>query len=246
MLNSNLARNLNEEDKEKLLRVIELSKGLVHPPAMLIKTYEIGVKRDDGSVDVKERGRSDSFTRNQINVLTSQMLGVACNSTAAYQDSNINLKDTGGTIRGNVTYALGINASLDAYHHPIVWNDDTLGIVIGTGNTAFNEDDYELDTQISDGEAGGEMVHLPMLAPTHTWNGGSNDFTITDVRHFWNKSGGSITVNEMGWIARIFYFTAQTTSYDCLLIRDVLGAGVPIADDKVCQAKYTFTSMTIT
>lgn len=241
MFGSAVEERLSSEDRAALKRLTELKAQLISPPPMIIKTYQVGILKPGGHFDVKAEGKSDSYLRNFLNLLTSSQMGKHATGAVLFQDDQVNFKDTSGTLTGNTSYGITIHSTLTTGLQPNTFNNDNLGIVIGTGSTAVTEADYALDTQIADGEAGGEMVYLPMVDAVRTWNAGPRTWTVVCKRYFWNRSGGSITVAEIGWIVHFTNAAAQGT-VDTLVLRDVLSSGVVIADDRVCQATYTFTT----
>lgn len=92
------------------------------------------------------------------------------------------------------------------------------GIVIGTGTTAFDLDDFRLDTIIASGNTAGKLYYQAQVAPVTTYSG-DPDFTenILHKRVYNNNSGGTITVNEVGLV-----FYVQNNPYYVLMSRDVL------------------------
>ena len=94
----------------------------------------------------------------------------------------------------------------------------SFGVVVGTGTTAFDLDDYRLDAIVSHGNSSGQLYYQAQAAPVTTYSG-DPDFTenILHKRVFNNNSGATITVNEVGLV-----FFTYGTWYNVMMSRDVL------------------------
>lgn len=90
-----------------------------------------------------------------------------------------------------------------------------LCVVLGSGTTPVNLDDYKLKSIISSGLA---------LSRSMTYT----DTTITQHNYFTNSTGSNITVSEIG---------LSTTN--TLLYRDVLEAPVTLAPNETLDVQYT-------
>ena len=111
-------------------------------------------------------------------------------------------------------------------------DDDTHGIVIGTGSTAVDITDSKLATQILQGSTSLKMVYNA--------DGGDIDVTVADPnctfakwRNFNNNSGASITVAETGIYVRISSYVINLC-----IVRDIPTA-VAVPDGGGCYVKYT-------
>lgn len=115
-------------------------------------------------------------------------------------------------------------------------NNDLMGIVVGTGDTAETNTDYALDTQIEDGTGAGQLVHGSCTIGAVAVVGANVDMQVT--RTFTNGSGDTITVTEAGIYARQAY---SAWKYHCL-IRDVLPAGIDVPN--LCSISIIYTLRT--
>lgn len=89
------------------------------------------------------------------------------------------------------------------------------GIVVGTGNTAVTHDDYNLDTIISHGTSGGQLLYgNNSIAVT---GGSGADVLYTISRTITNSSGSPINIKETGLIGQ-----TVTSSSNVLLARDLV------------------------
>ena len=130
------------------------------------------------------------------------------------------------------TMVVASTAALDAIG---LVNDETDGIVIGTGTTAVDITDSKLVAKIAHGVGAGQMVHQ-----AQTWPAGVTtadpDVTFATNRNFNNNSGGGITVGETGIQFRQG-ITGSTTA-DFLAIRDTPTA-LLVPDGGGCNVSYT-------
>lgn len=131
--------------------------------------------------------------------------------------------DTGGTSRS-------IAFGTARFYAKGAVNDDTKGIVIGTGSTAVDITDSKLVTKIADGVAATQMIYQVMQfdgSVTTT----ATDATFATWRNFNNNSGGSITVAETA-----IYVSA--TGFLFCAFRDV-PTSLAVPDGGGCYVKYT-------
>jgi len=107
------------------------------------------------------------------------------------------------------------------------------GIVVGTGSTPVDIEDYILETQIVNGSGAGQLLHLAQINASPVVDATSSAFILT--RSFLNNSGGSITVREIG----IYGMVQQGPEDDAALVRDVLASGKVVPDGGAITVKYT-------
>ena len=160
--------------------------------------YAIVVRDRHGKVVSRERRKSHSFLKAWNQLIYVQM-----------SDEDLPMVDTGGVVR-NVGYR-GSNFRMDA-----VLGDATLGIRVGTGNTAVDISDFALETAIAEGVGAGQMEHLPCTVDDFIVAAPSCSFI--GHRTIANNSGGLITVMEAA-----IYMKIDALWYACG-IRDVLVA----------------------
>lgn len=184
----------------------------------------------------------DSPVRNYYNMVFCYANIKALSDTGNFGTGYVSLKDVGGTIRGYATQFLHMHGGSNPDGNPdgraaqegILGpaGDDTLGLVIGTGSTAWDFEDYVLDTEIDNGSAGGEMDYAQ--SGLHSITNAVLTLKDTRIRDFNNNSGGAITVEEVG--EYIFCGWYSASSYNIMLLRDLTG-GDAVAD----QAQYRVT-----
>ena len=112
---------------------------------------------------------------------------------------------------------------------------DYLGIQVGSGSTAPTPTNYALQTRIAHGQGAGQLVYVgcevepPVISAPNA--------TMLIRRYFTNKSGGDVTVWEVGMYAA--GMTSTATGYVFLICRDVLGAAITVANTQLLRVEYT-------
>ena len=141
---------------------------------------ELGVWNKDKEFIYQKREVMQSSTQQFLEILLAQMK----------QDYVLTVVDTGGTERSLFEYSTNFDISA-------LKNDDTHGIVVGTGDTAVDIADSKLVTQIAEGTGVGQFTHqVQGLAATVTIS--DPNCYIEPYRNFNNNSGASVTVKETG------------------------------------------------
>ncbi|TKJ25413.1 MAG: hypothetical protein CEE41_04365 [Hadesarchaea archaeon B3_Hades] len=105
------------------------------------------------------------------------------------------------------------------------------GVVVGTGDTAEDNEDYALATQLTEGVTAGKISHGAMIIGTAGVVGANVDLEVK--RAFTNLTGSTITVKEAG------VYVSRVGDYFCIL-RDVLPAAVDVYDKCSLTVYYTF------
>ncbi|MFA5187490.1 MAG: hypothetical protein WC551_13505 [Patescibacteria group bacterium] len=143
----------------------------------------------------------------------------------------VNVKDTGNTDRdvyhkpgNNLSYLLDCAGTVGL---------NTFGIVVGTGNTAPDITDYQLQTIVAHGVAGGQLQYSAVSFGAPAADDTTSQLTIT--RNFANASGGAISVEELGIYCRCLD-TAGSTRYFCI-VRDVTG-GIAVPNGQTLTVNY--------
>lgn len=113
-------------------------------------------------------------------------------------------------------------------------NVSTYGIQIGTGDTAEDNEDYKLDTQLTEGVGAGNITHGAVVLDTVAVVGANVDMDIN--RAFTNATGSAIVVKEAGIVLMNQPYPGQ---YFHLIIRDVLPASVEVPDKCSLAVIYT-------
>jgi len=161
----------------------------------------IEVVAEDGRILNRLEEKMHSYTLNFINTVYGAFTG----------GNYAQIKDTDGNL-ATPSYPFDINAPA---------NNDSYGILIGTGNTTPGYDDYKLENKIGNSEMSyGETK-------SETWiedlNNEQSPIGIKVTRSFINQTSNTINVNEVG----IAYKSNNATNY-FLITRDVLSSAASV------------------
>jgi len=174
------------------------------------------VRDPDGKV-ISDTGRkpSKSFVIAFLKFFGGLFDGVAVSTTDTSNASSVIYSP------GYTNWGLDIDGAV---------NDDAHGIVVGTGDTVEDNEDYKLDTQLTEGIGAGNVTHGAMTVEATAVVGANVD--IETKRAFTNNTGSLITVKEAGMYAAFY------NKYFCI-IRDVLEAAVDVPDKCSLTVYYT-------
>jgi hypothetical protein len=130
------------------------------------------------------------------------------------------------------------NGYWDIYASPLGMNapdnDDTYGIVVGTGTATVTPTDYCLASKIPHGTGSGQLDY-GVHTVTESYTGSSSYCEIS--RSFTNVSGAEITVREVGLIARN-RFIKPSSDVKFLIARDVLPSPVRVKNLGSLTVRY--------
>jgi hypothetical protein len=179
-------------------------------------TLHIHTKVEKGGVILSEKHQvGHSWVRNAYNVYNLMMLD-------SLPTTYLFLKSTDGVLHTETVPGRNYTSTaFDGSGYYATTNSNDYGIVVGTGSTAFDLDDFRLDAVVTHGNTSDKLYYQAQVAPVTAYSG-DPDFTqnILHKRIYNNNSGATITVNEIGLI---FYerYSAFTNHY-YLMSRDVL------------------------
>ena len=203
---------------------------IVFQPGEMGAVLELTVRKKDGTIREQRVRKAESFVRQFLDLLMMQ-------AAMANEMSYHQIRDTGNVLRAIAFSGLTFATNGAA-------NDDTYGVMVGTGNTAPTITDYALETKIDDGVAAGEMQYGGVTYGLPTASATESHFTIT--RDFSNASGGDITVEEIGiyvkamaaWIIQSNDRTSGAPDLIFMTIRDVVGGGITIPNGETLTVNY--------
>jgi len=191
---------------------------------MLTATYKIEVLRD-GKVRKVVSGKAHSFVKGLIGLLFRQAA-----------QSNFTLKDIDGNDRSasyndrQLQAASRGGESVESFSGGVV-EAYQLGVVVGTGTNAVSPTDYKLQSQVVHGDGASELLHYGTMCQDPSVSGSDASFKIS--RLFENKSGSSITINEIG------IYAMGAGWYSHCIARDVLSTGVTVNNNEILKVEYT-------
>lgn len=179
-----------------------------------IITPKLFIKIDlDGKTVVPYR-ESHSFVSNYYSMITNFAMGITRSDT-----------DTSGVAQAT--------SYLTMYLRPY------FGIIqVGSSNVAEDYDDYKLGDLIASGTSSGNLLSGTQLL---SFGGTPPIKTRTITQTFINNSGGSVGVNEVGFVAYHLVSVSPTTYYSFLIARDVLDSTIDVADETTLNVAYTFS-----
>ena len=220
--------DLVEEIKFAELREKCRELKVMAPPEIMISLKV--TEKDKTIFDDIQRGHS--WTRNFYNAIMFHMFQFGNTQTqfgAGYASS----KFTNGAVNGSGYYLTG--GSLCGII-PAAANLDTIGIVLGTGTTAFSTEQFALAAKIAQGVGAGQFTYLAQSVATAAYNSGTKVWTVTHSRVFNNNSGGLIVVREVA------LFSAMGSSIaGPMYERSVLSPEVSVPDGAQLTVVYNIS-----
>lgn len=144
-----------------------------------------------------------------------------------------------------IYYVKATDGSQDIYYYPggpcsqylqidAPINNGLYGLVVGTGDTAEDNEDYKLETQLTEGVGAGNITHGEVVFEDTAVVGVNVDLVLK--RAFSNNTGSTITVKEAGIYNA--HLEGGSKHYFCI-VRDVLAAPVEVPDKCSLTIYYT-------
>lgn len=148
----------------------------------------------------------------------------------------VDIKDTGGVISGFRAWSTLYTNKCFSIDAPD--NEGNYGIVVGTGITPPTNGDYALASKIAHGVGVGELDYGAHNFTNAGVVGSNVDFVIS--RSFYNGSGATITVKEIG----IIVATIDTNSVErhLLILRDIT-TPMDVLDTQTLTVQYTIRTI---
>ena len=195
------------------------------PPEIMIG---LKVHDKDGVLIFDDVQRGHSWTRNFYNFLFG-VASTGAGTAATFGAGYLTRKETGGTV-GAMGLQVNNRNSVNFLYNTT--NNASYGTVVGTSDTAFSVEHYQLQALIAHGNGAGQFFYAIQDQPVTLYTGGAKTWASTSSRIFNNNSGGSITVKEVGLIYYGFGF-----SYS-LFERSVLAPTVAVANGAQLTVTY--------
>jgi hypothetical protein len=196
------------------------------PPEIMI-----GLKVHDknGVLTFDDVQRGHSWTRNAYNFMfcsASKPTAAGASFAAGY----LTHKATGGAIGVTNLNHASERVTLIV---PGALGNDTYGIVVGTDDTEFSPEQYDLIAKIAQGVGTGQFSYTAGVVDAGGYTGGTTTWKTTEYRIFNNNSGDPITVKEVGIIAY-----AYNSGAFYLFERSVLDPTVAVANGAQLTVTY--------
>lgn len=194
--------------------------------ALHLPTYELfySIEQTLGGEVITKTGqqRAKSWVRNSYNSLFSAMAWVN-NSGSPFGAGSLSLISTAGANQSYSSAQPNIVTSMTQAAGSVA------GIVIGTNNTAFNFDDFNLKATIGEGQGAGQVNYGQTVA-SGTYATGSPTMSQWWLRYYNNNSGGDITLGEIGIVCS-----------SRLICRDALSPALTFFDKAQLKIQYTIS-----
>ena len=220
---------MSEKDYDELRRL----GTVLHIPTPE-QFWAFSVKDQYGNVTHEHKERGHSWVRNAYNMLTSQICEINPNNST-YGAGYINLKDiTAAVFSGDYqTGRSGFSVEISGSGYLGGIDSNSNGVIVGTGNTPWTFEDYNLIAAITSGSGAGQLSYQAGTL-AKAYNSGTKTYNVTYNRIFNNNSGTSITINEVGIYAKYAY-----PGNAVMVTRDVLATPVVVAAASTLTATYT-------
>jgi hypothetical protein len=183
---------------------------------------ELIVERDGRQI---HRGVSKSFLVNLAKILlVANSASVGATTTGTATDTSGASKTVIGEYSFSGTY-IWLGGVLFGAYGPN--DDDSFGIIVGSGSTPVSPTDYALASKIPHGTGSGQLDYEPS---TVTSSYSSTSSYIEIARSFINRSGADIVVREVGIVGRNYWRNQAgvITDAKCLIARDVLPSPITV------------------
>jgi hypothetical protein len=151
-------------------------------------------------------------------------------------NANVSVVDETGTAR---SYPYHIASTQYLYYCQLSTlgdvGDVTQGIIVGTSDTPNTLATYALGGKITHGTGAGQLIYNAETVEDVT-NPSGNDLQFRITRTFTNNSGSTITVKEVGLLAKKIESSLSNTRF--LIARDVLPSPVDVPDGATLTIRY--------
>lgn len=233
---------LNVEEEKRIRELKALCKELkIQAPIDIYISLKVE-KNNKVLFDDVQRGHS--WTRNYYTLIFGSITTCTSTATSTYAAGHMTFRRDDGAISVSGAYNVGVyfsNTTGDGGIIAVV-PTSTAGIIVGTGTTAFNIDNYKLESKVNHGNGSGQLAYQPMVKTSNvpTYNSGTKTWSVDITRVFNNNSGATIVIGETGLLSKITSFSVLGDGY--LIERSVLSPTVSVLDGAQLTVTYTFSS----
>ena len=228
----------------KFAELKEMCKELkVVPPPDIMINFKV-TEKDRVVFDDVQRGHS--WTRNFYNYIYSLSSNCPGGNSNNFGAGYMSSKNTAGTIGFSSSVCCGASSGFVDGRVFRAAAGSLTGIVLGTGDTAFNINQFSLVTAIANGTSSGQFSYQASTVAVPVYTAGTKTWATTLQRVVNNNSGGAITVKEVG----LFYIGGQTvvgifsnsSTEVWMLERSVLSPTVTVADGAQLTVSYSIST----
>lgn len=206
------------------------------PPAIV--TWGAKIYEPSGEQVEEILAKSNSYTRNGLNLIAAQSTYIARNTGATvgvigggFSDGTLGCKNTDGTVRSNLSD--GIYQS--EYGQSTTTGESVFSLLAGYSDSPESIDSYALGSEYGSG-SGVNQLNKGVSAKNSVWDSANRKFVTTFSRQFSNGYGSSQIIKEIGlMIAAKIALSAATPS---LMLRDVLASPITLASGQTVILYY--------
>lgn len=230
-------KTLDPIERQKLWdRLGKASRGLGLPT--MPKIY-VGLKVEKGGQvlqDTREEGHS--WVRNAWNAFFAAVAAAKGDGSGSFGAGYMTTKETNGTVDSSSSYQVQLyNNYYTGSNYWAAAGNHSHGILVGTSDTAFSVEDFFLGSRIDNGTGEGQFEYQQVDNPYPSYDSGI--WTRSLSRVFYNNSGGSITVKEVGLVCYTSFggWFKGAGTYN-LVSREVLDTPVVVANTAMLTVTY--------
>lgn len=208
---------------KKLVPSYKLTFDLFAPTGKMIRSWS-----EDGH----------SWVRNAYNYFFAAVSDAPGDGVDNFGAGFMGAKNTSGTVyrdtgKSQDREAVGVPGTSGMVNNA---TSSLFGLVLGSGDTAFDIDDFALSALIAHGTGAGQLSYAAQVAPVLDYS--AKIWKASHIRTFSNLSGAQVDVKEMGFIRKQMIFSTSTYF---LMARDVLAAVIEIDPLAVLQVTVDIT-----
>jgi hypothetical protein len=184
---------------------------------------EIEVRDREGRVVQRGRHEMHSFVNNLLRALEGFMKSPGGSNTGT---TVIGTDGTSKTLYTEDGYSSGQHGGGTPMAAKAPDDDSSYGIVVGSGATPVNLNNYALASPIPHGTSAGQLDYDPVTVEDLGLDTGVSPpvYRLRLIRVFKNLSGGAVNINEVGLMLRSRWYDSLNNIQDLkyLVARDVL------------------------
>ncbi|MBS7270397.1 MAG: hypothetical protein KIH10_16370 [Candidatus Freyarchaeota archaeon] len=189
--------------------------------------YEVEVRDKNGKLLDKQAGKSHTWVR----IYTRFLREIFANQDG--QNRTFSATNTSGASVTAWAGSGGTSQTHLAFASRAPANNDAYGIQVGSSDTAYNRDQYSLQSKIAHGSGSGQLLYGEVTVEDVALEDSTERFRI--IRAFTNSSGSAVTVKEIGIV---ILNRAGTTLGLFLFVRDVLASPISVPDGASLTVRY--------
>lgn len=191
---------------------------------------------DKGNLIFDDVQRGHSWTRNLWNCMF-MIFSSGKHSGTSWGAGYLTGKRTGSTV-DYADNAIASGGGSQAGFMGGSTGDGAMGILVGTGDTAYSADQYVLVSPVGQGDSTGQLSYqTPTNSSAPTYDALSKTWSNSVSRIINNNSGGTITIKEVGLYANTWR-AASSSGYTYMFERSVLSPTVAVANGAQLTVTY--------